>query len=263
MVTVWQRDWIRFFSYGVLVLVLLWTVGGCSSPEPPSLSLSAGSETGSQITRFVGEDVSIIANITPPVSVDLTWSVAGNAGGTLSNTSGPSTVYTTGQAGTDIVTVSGTAKDGTPVQGTISIVVTDNRRRVTLGGLGAGGEKLVQDGGTYPCMNIAKGTYAEGIEGQIWVVVGRGSRYHVQDYQGQRPPMSEGRWRSEVRLGNCEELDKGRGEEFQILVVVADDQASQTFEDYLEAGRQTGDYSGLEALPEGAEEHVRLFVTRE
>lgn len=223
--------------------------------ESPKISLQVSLDT---TTVQVGDSISIIADVTPVFSGELNWTIVGNAEGTLSNTTGSSSVYTAVSPGTDNVTVSGTTESGMPIEKTISIKVEG--KSVTLDYLGENGDQPAQDGGTYPCLNLAKGTYNEDLEGQIWVVVLAGN-YHVQDYQGKPPIMHNGTWSSDVRFGNCSDPEQGKI--FKVLVVVADNQASQVFKAYLENGRQTGEYPGIDELPEGAEEHIFLSITRE
>ena len=53
------------------------------------------------------------------------------------------------------------------------------------------------------------------------------------------------------------------GKVFQLIIVTADEQANKAFEDYVAAGRSAGWYTGVDSLPVGVKEYVRIAVTRQ
>jgi hypothetical protein len=119
-----------------------------------------------------------------------------------------------------------------------------------------------QDGQSYPCETLARGTNAPDIKGHIWPVVFTNGRFYPQDEGGGAPRMlPNGTWFSTVRFGDCN-ADRDVGKTFQLIIVTADDAAHQEFLGWLKRGQTTGNWEGLVELPAGATEHLRIFITR-
>lgn len=120
-----------------------------------------------------------------------------------------------------------------------------------------------QDSQSVPCENLAKGMYSSDITNPIWPVVYIGGRFHPQDEGGRPPPMVNGIWYGTVRFGDCTmPPDHDRGNAFQLIIVTADEQVNRAFEDYLSDARLLN-WPGMESLPEGVKEYVRIVVTRQ
>jgi len=121
-----------------------------------------------------------------------------------------------------------------------------------------------EDGQSVPCENLAQGRYSSDITNLIWPVVYIGNRYHPQDEGGKAPPMFNGKWYGTVRFGDCNKPpDYDRGKAFQLIIVTVNDVANKAFEDYIARGQATGTWPGMDSLPEGVKEYVRIVVIRE
>jgi len=85
----------------------------------------------------------------------------------------------------------------------------------------------------------------------IWVLVQShdAPQYHPQS--GPAIELSGGQWSTIAYAG--ESPFKSIGEQFEVIVVVADREASMAFLDYLREYQQMGSYPGMTFLPEGAE----------
>jgi hypothetical protein len=123
-----------------------------------------------------------------------------------------------------------------------------------------------EGGQSVPCENLAKGRYSSDITNSIWPVVYIGGKFHPQDEGGKAPPMVKGNWYGTVRFGDCKQPPGyDRGKVFQLVIVTANEQANKEFEDYLAAckAKPTPSWPGMDNLPEGVKEYVRIVVTRE
>ena len=69
----------------------------------------------------VGREIAIVAQVTPPQRLDLSWEISGTADGQLDTETGEQVIYTARQAGTDVVSVRGSAEDGTPIEARVVI----------------------------------------------------------------------------------------------------------------------------------------------
>ncbi|MGD9212767.1 MAG: hypothetical protein PVI90_18430 [Desulfobacteraceae bacterium] len=81
----------------------------------------------------------------------------------------------------------------------------------------------------------------------LWLVVKPliSERYYPQ--QGELfslPPEDE--WALNVYVGT---LDAGVGEEFDLLLVLVNEEGNQIFQDYVDTAKETGDYPGMQDLP--------------
>lgn len=119
-----------------------------------------------------------------------------------------------------------------------------------------------QDGDQVSCQVLVEGAYPPELKAKIWPVVLVGGRYHPQD-EGQRAPhMANGKWRGTVRFGDCNRPPgQDKGIPFMLVVVTANDHANQVFEDYVRNAAPS--FSGLPALPEGAEPQAEIGVVRQ
>jgi hypothetical protein len=97
----------------------------------------------------------------------------------------------------------------------------------------------------------------------LWLVVSphASGLYFPQSFKGGNPVGKgiKGIWSETAAIG---EENLGRGEQFDIIAVVADDQAtdflSTTWKNWVRAGT----WPGLSELPRGASEKARITVTR-
>jgi hypothetical protein len=94
----------------------------------------------------------------------------------------------------------------------------------------------------------------------IWVVVYPRAfpRYHPQTEPAQR--SSDGAWSATAYVGAGPETDIGG--KFDVHAVLADNQASREFREYLSAAAKAGDWPGLRELPRGARIVHTITVTR-
>jgi len=91
-----------------------------------------------------------------------------------------------------------------------------------------------------------------------WLVVysHKSGRYYPQNEPAQI--TLKGDWSSIIFLG----LPDTVGEEFDILVTIPRGEALRIFEEYLNTGKRTGSWPGLNYLPEGTDIYDRVMVTR-
>lgn len=92
----------------------------------------------------------------------------------------------------------------------------------------------------------------------IWIVIypREVRRYYPQDYPVEI--QAGGDWTSSVYIG----IEADVGKTFDIIAVLADQEAQDAFNDYLEECQEEKSWPGLEVLPEGAVIHERITVTR-
>lgn len=98
----------------------------------------------------------------------------------------------------------------------------------------------------------------------LWIVVvpHASGMYFPQSFKAKSEPVGKGikgSWRETAALG---EENLGRGEQFDILAVVADEQAKSELSTKLEEWKIARSWPGLLQLPSGAEEKVRITVKR-
>ena len=221
----------------------------------------------------VNAEVAISAETTGS-NLQIKWSAAK---GKLSRTEGQSVIYTApstpGLDTVDVTVISGeesTVKSiaFTVIAATVAEVPTpppSPTEPVASPTIETGPVTLttLQDSQTVPCENLARGTYSPDVIGHIWPVVYIAGRFHPQDEGGKAPSMVNGTWYGTVRFGNCNAAPTvDRGKVFQLIIVVADEQANKEFVDYLDSAKQAESWPGLETLPEGAPEYIRILVTR-
>jgi hypothetical protein len=297
MVRKQKQAWL-FLPFVALLLAVLLAIAGCGGTPAPTptlrpqptfaLEVSPGTEVQ------VGKSVAIVAKVEPLEKLDIKWSRSGTAEGKLNTNTGEQVVYTAGEKeGVDIVVAEGITASGVPVKQTVSLTVvgkavaqaptptvtpvlptdtpvppTDTPvpptptpqpspvAPITLTSL--------QDGQSVPCENLARGTYSADIRDHIWPVVYIGNRYHPQDEAGKAPPMVNGNWYGTIRFGDCTKLpDYDKGKAFQLIIVTADEQANKAFEDYIAREQAIGQWPGMDSLPEGVKEYIRIAVIRE
>ena len=115
------------------------------------------------------------------------------------------------------------------------------------------------DGATVEIREIVRGT-SQNIpkEQAIWVVIypHEVNRYYPQDYPADI--QANGYWSSLAFFGS----EKDTGKKFDVVVVLANKDAQDTFNAYLKKGKEEKSWPGLERLPEGAVIYDRITVTR-
>ncbi|MGZ4846281.1 MAG: hypothetical protein ACXV3D_00445 [Halobacteriota archaeon] len=115
--------------------------------------------------------------------------------------------------------------------------------------------------------NNAQVGYAESVagtaapkEGQtVWVIVFnyKVARFYPQN--GPVSPTSDGNWTSVAYFGTPTE---GKGEKFDVVAVLADQNANSTLANYQTQSQQTNSYPGLTQLPSGIITQQKVTVTR-
>lgn len=266
----------------VLVLAAL-VLTACGQGEPPASTTLAPKlpptfkmnvavpdalEEGSMVRLPERESAAISINIEPYEQLIWTWEVSGTSGGSLNTTQGENVIYTAGTAGIDTVTARATMGDGTAVKQSVDINVEPPATATPLPTETALPPKVtlenLQDNQKVPCSNLVGGTFPDGLDKAIWPVVFVGGVYHPQDEGGKAAQKANGRWFQTVRFGDCVNAPKKDiGQPFQLIIVTANESANAAFELYIANGKQTGKWPGMPALPEGAEEQVRVVVIRE
>lgn len=121
----------------------------------------------------------------------------------------------------------------------------------------------VEDGGTVAKVITLTGDYPPGLEEDIWLfVVSPNGYYYPQSVdpcnESWRTPKDDGRWEMWVGLGSAEEV----GEFFDIVLTVADSNASQMISSYLKDWCESNYYPGWKSLPPGVIVVERLTVIR-
>lgn len=112
------------------------------------------------------------------------------------------------------------------------------------------------DGATVEIREMIRGTSQRIPKGQVIWVAAYLDRYHPQNYPAD--VQANGDWSSLAFIGIEEDI----GKKFDIIAVLADKKAQDTFNAYLIQARDTKTWSGLERLPEGALIYDRITVTR-
>lgn len=163
-----------------------------------------------------------------------------SGGSTSTETSSTSTVHSTSVEPT--VTVSGTMAETPTPTSTPQVAITSPQN-------GARVEQIVFVRGK---------SQAIPRQSVIWVVVRipQLDRYYPQDVKA--VVNADGSWTSKTYLG----VEGDKGKPFEILAVVAGQEAQSAFSAYLEKSRKTQDYAGMETLPAGAEVHSQARVVR-
>lgn len=115
------------------------------------------------------------------------------------------------------------------------------------------------DGANVEIGELVRGTSEKIPKGQaIWIIV---YPYLFDRYYPQNNPAAvqvNGDWISLTFIGIEEDVNK----KFDIIVVLADKRAQDAFNAYLKQAEDTGIWSGLERLPEGATIYDSTTVTR-
>lgn len=115
------------------------------------------------------------------------------------------------------------------------------------------------DGATVDIIAPVHGTAANVPAGQaIWIVVyaNNADRYYPQETVIDL--QANGQWSTHSHLG----VNASKGETFDIMVVLADKQVQDTFNNYLANSRSQQDFSGLPTLPRGVVIYDSVTVTR-
>jgi len=238
-----------------------------------------------------GTTVAIVARVSTGEEASLTWSVEGTSRGELSSETGDAVFYTAGDPGADIVTAEGTTADGAPVKERVSfnvvaaeatapVLPTDmpvpsadvtpatpseppsatpecESFRPPIDGPSVGGEVEITSlenctTGLPSATGIPLvGTYRDIPEDlELWILVYPPNFcYYPQSPNAcQELPVqrSGGRWNVVISLGR-----EGYAEQFDIVAVLADSQASRAFKDYLRTGCDTEIWECFSTLPEG------------
>ncbi len=117
------------------------------------------------------------------------------------------------------------------------------------------------DGGTVEHKTQVGGTVADLALGRdIWVFV----QPHLAPQFHPQPKAitnrEKGEWWATAYFGTSPSTNIG--EQFEVIVTVADRGGSQAIEDYLRQAEQTGSWPGLAFLPDGVEMYDQITVTR-
>jgi hypothetical protein len=113
------------------------------------------------------------------------------------------------------------------------------------------------NGGQVSQVETISGTAQNIQEGkELWIVVKVLGRYHPQD-DAVKPDIN-GNWSTEACIG----VAGDKGARFDIMAVLADENASALFRDYLDRSKAKNSWEGLEGLPGGATVCDQLSVTR-
>lgn len=114
------------------------------------------------------------------------------------------------------------------------------------------------------CQTLVEGTYSGEAQNKIWLIVYVVdiARYYPHGEGGKALQVIDGKWFGSVRFGDCSNLSTDQGKKFQLIIATATQQANNEFEAYIEHERATGEYPGLERLPDGIIVLKRITITR-
>jgi len=116
--------------------------------------------------------------------------------------------------------------------------------------------------GPVPLQVVVRGTYADLSRNQYtWLLV---YPHETNSYYPQRPSISlfeNGEWQGQVLIGREGEQDVGKT--FDIIIALAGADAHHQLEQYMEQGALSGDYCGLDTLPDEVRLYDRVTVIRE
>jgi hypothetical protein len=239
----------------------------------PSIEVGQPVVGGSQ-TVGPGDEIPISIPVDGPagVKIDYVWIIPEGKGAIVTGDGTPAITYKAPtEPGTYQIRVKVTAT-GRDIERSVPIKVeappTPPPSTVTLTALGEiefTSPESLQKHLVVPCENVAEGTYSSGIEQPIWPVVYVARKYYPQDQSGGSAPKANGKWVGTVRFGDCDEPPPAnRGVVFQLIIVAADQQCNQAFDDYLaEARAGNSGFSGMPSLPAGCREYVRITVVRQ
>lgn len=97
-------------------------------------------------------------------------------------------------------------------------------------------------------------------EHKIWVVIyPHDDVYRYYPQSDSAKIQEDGEWSSSSYIG----VEEDKGREFDIIAVLFDKKAQDTFNDYLTQAEKEKTYPGLEKLPEGSTIYDRITVTRD
>jgi hypothetical protein len=229
-------------------LDLEWSVSGTAEG-------TLNADTGEQVVYTAGKegtDIVVAEGTTAsgaPVKQTVTLTVVGGAVVEVSPTSPP-------QPPTDTPSPSPT-ETPTPVLQTPSPTPECESFRPPIVGPSVGGEVKITSlencttGLPSATKILIAGTYHDIPQDlELWILVyPTDLKYYPQssDDCKQLPALrSGGRWNVNIVLGG-----EDFPEQFDVVAVLADTQASQAFKDYLKTGCDTGRYEGFSILPEG------------
>ena len=263
-----------YFSIMLLLLsaTTLTACGGSAATAPPAASATQLEHTVkltiSTVNLQEGKETAILVEIQPYETLDWIWEVSGTSGGSLNTNKGENVIYKAGKAGIDTVTARGQLADGTPLKQSININVEAPATEVALATETALPPKVTlttpQNEQKVVCENLASGTYPLDVEEAIWPIVYINGRFYPQDEGGKSAKKVEGKWYQTVRFGDCTKANVDTGEQFQLIIVTANQTANAAFEEYFTNAQETGDWGGMIELPaSGVEEQLRIIVTRE
>ena len=115
------------------------------------------------------------------------------------------------------------------------------------------------DNDTVEISETVEGTSQNIPEGQvIWIVVYPHPVDRYYPYNDPADIQVNGEWASLVVIG----VEEDAGMKFDIIAVLADESAQDTFDAYLKQAEATNNWSGLDAIPSGAVIYGRVTVTR-
>ena len=245
-----QKQIWSLFPFVSLLLTLALVMAGCGgtpTPKPqPTLALKVRPDT---TEVQAGESVAIVAEVEPLEKLDLEWSVSGTAEGTLNTDTGEQVVYTAGKEGIDIVVAEGTTASGVHVKQTVNLtVVGETECQITEpadGDDNLGHENDVRA----TCSDVPDSRY-------IWVLV---YSHNDHNYYPQPGPMrkSGSQYSGKAYLGIAGTgKDKGIGDEFEIIVALADATANAKLQS------AAANHEGWSVLPDGIEEKDSITVKR-
>jgi len=270
-----QRQLRLLLPFVALLFALSLVIAGCGgTPTPrPQPTFDLDVRPGTEVQ--VGKGVAIVTKVEPLEKLNLKWSVSGTSEGKLNTDTGEQVVYTAGKKGIDIVVAEGTTASGVPIKQTVTLTVVSEAPPITFTPTPSPTQRVTltptpviitltypQGDQFVPCENPARGTYPLDLTDRIWPVVYIGNKYHPQDEGGKAPPMVNGNWSGTVRFGDCTKPAENKGTPFQLIIVTANEAANKAFEKYLVTARDMG-FPGMESLPAGFTEHLRIAVTRQ
>ena len=135
-----------------------------------------------------------------------------------------------------------------------------------LGSLFGDINEPTQVGITYP-LNQTSCQITETVQGtsnklpldtRIWIIIKpqENDLYYPQN----KPAETDvnGNWSSVVSIG----LQGDVGEKFEIIAVLADESAQNSFSAYIANGRENNSFEGMQQLPDGVQIYDQILVTR-
>ena len=103
----------------------------------------------------------------------------------------------------------------------------------------------LEDGQEVVCENAIEGTYLDEVIEPIWPVLTVDGIWYPQDQNFQPATKINGKWTSVVRFGICTEPQRDVGKTFQLLIIRANEECHQQFNQYFIEAQQAGDWPGI------------------